>query len=206
MKHYKSVFENEQELLKSIIDIHLDGKDIELDPMYFKGNFYKDGINPPKYKFDINPQIEGVEKADAGFLPCPIMFEEIGSVILDPPFLFGVHGKTKEYYSSKTHTIFNTFDDLKQCYFNIIKEACRYLKKNGVMIFKCQDYTDSKTTWTHILVKDIAERWGFVAEDLAILVKPNKITNPNTTQRHLRKIHTYFWIFIKKGNFDKLDY
>jgi len=205
MKHYKSVFENEQELLKALIDIHLDKKDIELDPMYFKGNFYKDGVNQPKYKFDINPQVEGVEKADAGFLSMPIMFESIKSVILDPPFLFGVHGKTKEYYSSKTHTIFKDFDELEQCYFNIIKEACRYLVHNGVMIFKCQDYTDSKTTMTHCLVRDIAERWGFYAKDLAILVKPNKIYNPNTIQRHLRKIHTYFWVFIKKGNFDKLN-
>ena len=149
MKHYKSVFENEQELLKAIIDIHLNGEDIELDPMYFKGNFYKGGINEPKYKFDINPQVEGVEKADAGFLPLPIEFEGIKSVILDPPFLFGIHGKTKEYYSSKTHTIFKDFNELEQCYFNIIKEACRYLIPNGIMIFKCQDYTDNKTTMTH---------------------------------------------------------
>ena len=28
-KHYKSVFENEPELLKALIDIHLDGKDID---------------------------------------------------------------------------------------------------------------------------------------------------------------------------------
>jgi hypothetical protein len=205
-KHYKSVFENEQELLKALINIHLEGKDIELDPMYFKGNFYKNGINQPKYKFDINPQVDGVKKADAGFLPHPILFESIKSVILDPPFLFGVHGKTKKYYSSKTHTIFKDFNELEQCYFNIIKDACRYLVKNGVMIFKCQDYTDNKTTMTHCLVKDIAERWGFYPKDLAILVKPNKIYNPNTTQRHLRKIHTYFWVFIKKGDFDKLNY
>lgn len=205
MKHYKSVFENEQELLKALIDIHLGGKDIELDPMYFKGNFYKDGVNPPKYKFDLNPQMEGVEKADAGFLPLPVEFESIESVILDPPFLFGVHGKAKEYYSSKTHTIFKDFGELEQCYFNIIKEACRYLKYNGIMIFKCQDYTDSKTTMTHCLVKDFAERWGFYAKDIAILVKPNKVTNPNTTQRHLRKIHTYFWVFQKKINRAKTE-
>ena len=205
-KHYKSVFEKETDLLKALIDIHLGGKDIELDPMYFKGNFYKDGINKPKYRFDINPQVEGVEKADAGFLPCPILFETVESVILDPPFLFGIHGKTKEFYSSKTHTIFKDYDELYQTYFNIIKDACRYLVKNGVMIFKCQDYTDSKTTFTHCVVKEIAERWGFYPKDLAILVKPNKITNPNTTQRHLRKIHTYFWVFIKKGNFDKLNF
>jgi tRNA G10 N-methylase Trm11 len=202
-KHYKSVFDNEQELLKALIDVHLDGKDIELDPMYFKGNFYKDGVNPPKYKFDINPQIDGVEKADAGFLPLPIEFEGIRSVILDPPFLFGIHGKTKEYYSSKTHGIMS-WNDLEQLYFNIIKEALRYLKYNGIMIFKCQDYTDAKTTMTHCVVKDIAERWGFYAKDIAILVKPNKITNPNTKQRHLRKIHTYFWVFQKRVKTSKV--
>jgi len=210
MKHYKSVFENEQELLKALINIHLDGKDIELDPMYFRGNFYKAGVSPPKYKFDLNPQVEGVEKADAGFLPLPIVYESINSVILDPPFIIANRKSQREFYSSKTHTYYDSFDgmdnSLYQSYFNIIKEACRYLVKDGVMIFKCQDYTDSKTLFTHCVVKDIAERWGFYPKDLAILVKPNKVTNPNTKQRHLRKIHTYFWVFIKRGNFEGLDY
>lgn len=198
-KHYKSVFENEQELLKALIDIHLGGEDIELDPMYFKGNFYKDGVNPPELKFDRNPQVPGVVKADAGFLPLPVAFESIASVILDPPFIVANHGKQDKFYSSQTHTFYKSFDELEQEYFNIIKEACRYLVPNGVMIFKCQDFTDAKTTFTHCLVRDIAERWGFYAKDLAILVKPNKVTNPATKQRHLRKIHTYFWVFIKKG-------
>ena len=195
IKHYKSIFNNEQELLKAIIDIHLDGKDIELDPMYFTGNFYKNGINFPKYKFDINPRILGVQKADAGSLPLPA--ESIQNVIIDPPFLFGIHGKAKEYYTSRTMGIFKNFNELKQCYSDIVKEAYRYLKPKGIMIFKCQDYTDSKTTMVHCFVKDIAELQGFYAKDIAILVKPNKITNPNTKQRHLRKIHSYFWIFQK---------
>jgi hypothetical protein len=50
---------------------------------------------------------------------------------------------------------------------------------------------------THCFVYEWAIRYGFYAKDIAILVKPNKITNPNTKQRHLRKIHTYFWIFKK---------
>ena len=77
---------------------------------------------------------------------------------------------------------------------------------SGVLIFKCQDYTDSKTTMTHSLVYSWATEQGFYAKDLAILVKPNKIYNGKTTQRHLRKIHTYFWVFIKRGSFDKLNY
>jgi len=198
-KHYKSVFENEQELLKALIDIHLGGKDIECDPMFFKGNFYKDGVNSPRLIYDLNPPpfnkyIVAVGNAEK----LNIQDNYLNSIILDPPFLFGVHGKTKEYYSSKTHTIYKDFDELYIAYENILKEAYRLLKKKGVLIFKCQDYTDSSTTMTHCIVYLLATTMGFYAKDLAILVKPNKITNPNLTQRHLRKIHTYFWVFQKK--------
>ena len=193
-KHQKSVFDDEQMLLASLFDIHNGGKTIDCDPMFFKGNFYKDGIDMPELCFDLNPQENWIKKADATNLP--LENNSLGSIILDPPFLFGIHGKVKDYYSSRTHTIFKDFTELENCYKGIIKEAHRVLKKNGVLIFKCQDYTDSKTTMTHCLVYNWALEQGFYAKDLAILVKPNKITNPNTKQRHLRKIHTYFWVFI----------
>lgn len=202
MKHYKSVFENEQELLKALIDIHLGGKKIEIDPMYFKGNFYKDGIEKPEYYYDNNLEIcscDDLNKPDVGDATNLNWFQDgrFNSIILDPPFLFGIHGKTKEYYSSKTHTIFKNFVELEELYKAILKEAYRLLKKKGILIFKCQDYTDSKTTMTHSLVYNWATELGFYAKDLAILVKPNKVYNPKTTQRHLRKIHTYFWVFKK---------
>jgi len=197
-KHYKSVFENEQDLLQALIDLHLGGQDIELDPMYFKGNFYKNGINDPKYKFDLTPRVLGVEQADAQDLPLPD--NSIERMILDPPFMFGNHGKQAQFYSSKTHTIFKNFDELYECYEGIIKEANRVLKKKGILIFKCQDYTDSKTTMTHVHAYHLATLAGFYAKDIAILVKPNKVYNGNTTQRHLRKIHTYFWVFRKEQN------
>lgn len=193
-KHYKSVFDDEQELLKALIELHSPWG-IECDPMYFKGNFYKDGIESPAHRYDINPQAVGVEKADARYLP--INDDTFNSMILDPPFLFGIHGKAKEYYSSRTHTIFKDFSELEECYLGILTEAKRVLNSKGVLIFKCQDYTDSKTTMTHALVYNWATDIGFYAKDLAILVKPNKVYNGNTTQRHLRKIHTYFWVFRK---------
>jgi len=195
MKHYKSVFEDERELIKALLDVHNNGQSIELDPMYFKGNFYKDGIEKPKYKFDLNPQVKDCEVGDA--INLPFSDNSISSMVLDPPFLFGIHGKAKLYYSSKTHTIFQNFDELYQCYSGIIKEASRILKKNGLLFFKCQDYTDSKTTLTHIYVYQLAVENGFYAKDLAILVKPLKIYNGNLQQRHLRKIHTYFYVFEK---------
>lgn len=195
-KHYKSVFENEGDLLCAILDLHLGGNLPQCDPMFFKGNFYKEFGDHPKYVFDKSPQESWIPQADAQNLP--IENESLESIILDPPFMIGNRQSQKDYYSSKTHTIMKDFAEMESLYRGILKEAHRILKKNGTLIFKCQDYTDSKTVMTHAHVYNWATEQGFYAKDLAILVKPNKVTNPNTKQRHLRKIHTYFWIFIKR--------
>ncbi len=79
-----------------------------------------------------------------------------------------------------------------------MKAAYRILKKGGLLIFKCQDFTDSKTTMVHCHVYNWAIELGFYPKDLAILsLKKGKIYNSNLKQRHLRKIHSYFWILKK---------
>ena len=158
IKHYKSVFENEQELLKAIIDIHLNGMPIHCDPMYFRGNFYKDGIAKPFHRFDIKPP-EGVDCAVGDARKLPFEDNYLSNIILDPPFMFGGHGKQKKYYSSRTHG-FLSWEQLQELYQDILKEAYRVLKKKGICVFKCQDYTDSKTTMTHVLVYNWATEIG----------------------------------------------
>ena len=120
-------------------------------------------------------------------------------MILDPPFMFGKHGQTVNNVVNKRYTMFDTFEELESCYKGILSEAYRVLKKKGLLIFKCQDYTDSKTTMTHCMVYEWAKELGFYAKDIAILNLPiSKIYNGNLVQRHLRKTHCYFWVFIKK--------
>lgn len=196
--HIGSVFDNESDLLSTLLKLYCPNG-IELDPMYFKGNFYKE-ISKPNYIFDIEPIKEECKKADARKLP--LDNKSINTMILDPPFIFGIHGQEgtyqKEYYSSNTHGIFPNFRELSLFYQEILFEAYRVLKKNGVLIFKCQDYTDAKTTLTHCFVYQWATQIGFKIEDIAILHLSNgKITNPNLIQRHLRKHHSYFLVFIK---------
>lgn len=196
MKHYKSYFENEQELLKAILEIHNDGKTFDCDPMYNKGNFYKQ-IEKPTYRFDINPIVDGCEKADATDLP--LDDNSIGSIILDPPFMICTRESQRNYYSSRTHFYYNSNYDLINGYRNLLKEAYRVLKNNGVCVFKCQDYTDSKTIMSHCVVYNLATKIGFYAKDVAILNIPqSKVYNGKTKQRHLRKVHTYFWVFVKR--------
>ena len=195
--HYSSIFDNEQACLSAILSLHNNGNDIELDPMYYRGGFYKDGVNRPALIYDITPRVEYCPAGNAERLT-EVPDTSIKCMILDPLFLFGIHGKTEKYYVSSTMGILPDFTELERHYRAILREAYRVLIKNGVLIFKCQDYTDSKTTMTHCLVYNWATECGFYAKDIAIYVKSNKIYNHNLTQRHFRKVHTYFWVFIKK--------
>ena len=190
----QSVFNNEQELLKGIVSLHCKTP-IEVDPMYFKGKFYKE-IEQPKWKFDINPQVEAVVQRDAKNLP--FSPNSINTMILDPPFLFEKRNRINKNYSANTHGILHGFEEVEELYKGILKEAYRILKNKGILIFKCQDFTDSVTTMTHCWVYNWAIELGFYAKDLAILNLPkNKVYNSKLTQRHLRKVHSYFWIFRK---------
>lgn len=197
-KHKTSVFYNEQELLQTILEIHNNGEPIQLDPMYNQGMFYKDLIDKPIYRFDLQADEKGYDAITADATKLPVLSESIKCMILDPPFMFGTHGNTKNNIINKRYTMFNNFDELEKLYKGILKESYRVLCKKGILIFKCQDYTDAKTTMTHCLVYNWATEIGFYAKDIAILERPNKIYNGNLKQRHLRKTHSYFFVFVKK--------
>ena len=160
--------------------------------------FYKELLSKPKYRFDINAIEKGYDAQQGDAMDLPIDSESISCMILDPPFMFGTHGQTKNNPINKRYTMFESFKDLQDCYIGILKESYRVLKKNGTLIFKCQDYTDNRTTMTHCLVWLWAIQIGFYAKDLAILNIPkDKIYNGSLRQRHLRKTHCYFWVFSK---------
>lgn len=201
MKHITSFFDNEQTLIQSLLEIHNGGgKNIDLDPMYNKGMFYKAVVQKPHLRFDINASENGYDAQDGDATNLPLPDESVHCEILDPPFLFGIHGKQDKHSPlAKRYTMFKDFNALKELYIKILDEAYRVLKKNGILIFKCQDYTDGKTTMTHCWVWKWATDRGFYAKDIAILNKPQgKIYNGNLIQRHLRKTHCYFYVFVKK--------
>ena len=194
-KVISSIGYDEQEMIRDIIYLHSPIKKIDLDPCYSIGNFYKDGIKKPKYIFDKYPQTNDCIQAESHSLP--VENESVETIMFDPPFVFGIHGKAEENIMAKRFTIFKDFDELKNMYFNSLKEFYRILKKRGIVIFKCQDYTDSKTTMTHCHVFNWAEQNGFYAKDVFILFSKNRIFNPNVEQRHSRKFHSYYWVFQK---------
>ena len=199
----KSVCETDQEVLINIQRLYLDGKQPHLDPCYSKGNFYKkecnlfgDNFVMPQIKMDKSPQQDDVIKNDI-LDGIPIRDNSIDSIIFDPPFMFGKHGKTDENIMCKRFTMFDNFQDLEKMYRKSLSEFYRILTKGGILAFKCQDYTDSQTTLTHCYVYNWAVEYGFKAEDIFILLSKNIIWNSNLRQKHARKFHSYWFVFKK---------
>jgi len=196
----KSISYDENEILNNIIKLHCK-TNIELDATFSKGNFYKGKVKEPIWKFDLYPQVSGVVKADCRDLSNYVKDGCINTLIFDPPFL-ATKGKSLDINNqsnkiNKRFGIYPTEKELHQFYIDTLKEFYRILKKRGIVIFKCQDYTDSKTTMTHCHVFNWAEQNGFYAKDVFILFSKNRIFNPNVEQRHSRKFHSYYWVFQK---------
>lgn len=202
-----SVFENQNLLIQTLLDLHNNGEPIHLDPMFNQGSFYKTPVEMPLLAGDKNKkyQTKFVKNLDATNLK-QINNETIKSMILDPPFLYGVPKRNPNHvgisyhqYSKNTISRFSTFKDRKELlgfYKKIIAEASRVLTKKGLLIFKCQDINKD---WIHINVFNLLSKANFKVVDLAILNIENKIFNPNLKQRILRKTHSYFWVAKKKS-------
>ena len=89
---------------------------------------------------------------------------------------------------------------LHQCYADMIKEAYRVLKPNGILIFKCQDKVSSgKQYLSHVFVIDTAVEIGFYPKDLFVLLARNRLVADwqKKNQKHSRKFHCYFLVFQK---------
>lgn len=176
---------------------------IDCDPTYSIGNFYKNtGIEEPIYKFDIKPQIEGVEFGDSRDLP--LTDSSINCIMFDPPFL-ATTGKSLEKDDghniiNKRFGVYPSEQELHQFYIDTLKECYRVLNDKGILIFKCQDKVSSgKQYMSHCFIHDEAVKVGFYPKDLFILLAKNRLVADwqLKSQKNARKFHSYFWVFEK---------
>ena len=193
----KSVQNSDRDILWSIRQLYLDGNNFDLDPCYSTGKFYED-LERPYMKLDKTPQDDEVTQNDIVKDGLPYKDSSFSGIVFDPPFMFGKHGKTDQNIMTKRFTMFDSWEDLEEMYKKSMQEFYRVLDKGGIVAFKCQDYTDSRTTLTHCFVHNWVIEIGFKVEDLFIHeFKGGRVWNSNLVQRHARKYHSY-WIILKK--------
>ena len=205
----KSVYHNQGLLLRDAIKLHVPDNRIDCDPTYGRGMFYKDtGVQIPKYRFDLAPQVPDVAKADARELP--LLEGSIRSIIFDPPHL-ATKGPSIDTGSNsnlmvKRFGFYPSEEELHQLYQDALVEFYRVLKNNGVVLFKCMDKVSSgKQYMSHCFIYNTAVATGFYPKDLFILVARSRlIANWQRNQQHARKFHSYFWVLEKRAQ--KINY
>jgi len=191
---------DQQEIIRNIISLHCP-QGIELDPTYSKGVFYKGAEDlEPLEKFDLYPQTPDTLQASAEDLPH--LDSQVSSIMFDPPFIAGqTKGKPTGIIGERFHG-FRYIPDLWEWYDKCLLEFYRVLERKGVLIFKCQDTVSSGKQWfSHVHIMNKATEAGFYCKDLFILTTENRIIGHNHhNQKHARKFHSYFLVFIKKGD------
>ena len=222
----KSVNYSQHAILRDIMNLHNNGKPFEADMTYSIGNFYgkfnekkitrnDDGtitetieefeIPQPKLKFDVMPQIEGVEKIDP-WGPWPLEDSSIESLVLDPPFVVGSmaapsmsDGKTDTNMIAKRFASFYPRYELFDTYEHLIREAYRVLKPMGILVFKTQStVSGSIQLMTPYFTCMVADNVGFYTLDEFVLIaKARLISGKVKNQQHARKFHSYFYVFQK---------
>ena len=154
-KVIKSVNYNQHAIIRDIMELHNNGEPFDVDPTYSIGNFYgkfkdDDGefeIPQPKYKFDVDPQVEGVEKLDP-WGKWPLEDESVNSILFDPPFVIGprdcasmFNGKKDSNIIGKRFSSYYPVAELLSSYLHHLREAYRVLEDGGKIIVKCQNTT-----------------------------------------------------------------
>ena len=201
----KSISYDQTEILSNIISLYVPSGQIELDPCYSKGVFYKDGIVPePKIKMDISPQLTDVKQCDCRNLP----FDDgsISSIIFDPPFLAttgaSLYKDDNNNIINKRFGVYESEAALHSMFYDSLKEFYRVLVNDGILIVKCQDKISSgKSYMSHVYIANMAEEVGYYIEDLFILLAKSRIVADwqLKNQQHARKFHSYFWVMRKIG-------
>jgi len=197
-----SISYDQIEIINNIISLYCKAG-IQLDPMFSKGNFYKE-IRRPEFIFDLEPSAPGVIKADCRDLP--VESNTINSIMFDPPFIGGKIGAGKPGIIKERFGIYKNIPLLWTMYISAMNEFYRILKDDGVLIFKCQDTVEDHKQYlsSHKIIKE-AINIGYYPKDVFILLAKTRLVSPSQrVQQHCRKFHSYFLVFIKQKC--KVDY
>lgn len=198
----KSIGYDQGEIIRNILKLHVPDEKIDCDATFSTGAFYNGtDIALPQYRFDISPQRNDVVQADARHLP--LADGSISCMMLDPPFL-ATKGKslngTDGNIINRRFGVYPDEKSLHQYYSDMLIEAYRVLKPDGILIFKCQDKVSSgKQYMSHVFIINEAVRIGFYPKDLFILLAKSRLVADwqGRNQKHSRKYHSYFIVLQK---------
>ena len=197
----RSISFDQVEILRWIRELHCP-EGFDVDASYGNGRFYcPNGVNKPKYRFDIDGTLKDVVVASSDCLPLPPDSQR--SVVFDPPFLTYIRNKRQgngDMVMAKRFSGYWRYDELETHYKSSLREFNRVLRKKEVVVFKCKDIIHNhKMHASHINVVNWATDLGFRLKDLFVLAANRRMPRPNRkgAPKHARVYHSYFLVLEK---------
>ncbi|MDQ3747579.1 MAG: site-specific DNA-methyltransferase [Acidobacteriota bacterium] len=203
------------EVFPQILELHVPEGSLIADVTWGNGVFWQN-VSPDKYRLLPTDIATGMDCRQLSYTN-----NSLDCVVLDPPYMEGFYRKSPDNKAgSGSHSAFaeaySNGDEINEdlenegtkkwhaavtdMYFKAGKEALRVLRKNGVLIVKCQDEVSAGKQWlTHVEIINRYEELGFYTKDLFVVVRNNRPSVSRLiTQKHARKNHSYFLVFVKK--------
>ena len=194
-----------EDLFPQVLGLYVAAGSTVADVTYGKGVFWRN-IPTGRYRLLATDLLDGVDCRSL-----PYDDGEIDCVVFDPPYMHSPGGSThrgldafERYYRNNgtgNRTGAKYHEAVLELYTDTSREAWRVLRDRGVLIVKCQDEVCSnRQRFTHREIIQAYEQFGFVAEDLFVLVRSNRPgASRIVKQVHARKNHSYFLVFWKPG-------
>ena len=185
-----------------ILSLYVPTGSIIADVTYGKGTFWSN-VDTETYDLRATDITTGVDCRSL-----PYKDGSIDCVVLDPPYMHTPggtahvdHQNYESYYQNNVgfDTVKKYHEAVLDLYFKAGKEALRVLRKDGILVVKCQDEVCANTQrLTHVEIIDEYEPSGLLAEDISVVIRQNRPgVSRVIVQKHARKNHSYFLVFRK---------
>ena len=195
--------EQNDSVFPRILNLYVKQRSVIADVTYGKGVFWRK-VPLDRYKLLPTDILTGTDCRDLPYEDC-----SIDCVVLDPPYMHSPGGTAhtgqfpfERYYRNNQSTGHRGkyHEAVLGLYEDAGKEAFRVLRDWGVIIVKCQDEVcANRQRFTHVEIMQSYSEYGFVAEDLFVVVRNNKPGVSAVRQQvHARKNHSYFLVFWKQ--------
>tara|TARA_Y100000590_G_scaffold455108_1_gene603113 strand:+ start:192 stop:815 length:624 start_codon:yes stop_codon:yes gene_type:complete len=195
----RSLYQDQFQILKAIVQLHIDGNTFEVDLTFGNGGFYKKGLPLPVHRLDIDDSLPNLTKV-CNSTETGLKDASVQSIVFDPPFLTYIRKQRVGNSSMVMARRFSGYwrvEELIAHYQATIAEAARILKHKGIFVIKCQDIVHNHklfSTHTEII------RWAestFRLKDLFVQAATHRMPSPNRkgNQKHARIFHSFWLVF-----------
>lgn len=190
-----TVSDDQSYILNSILTLYNNGKPIDADLTYSKGEFYRH-VAPPIYKYDKFP-LKGIEGVH-DLTETDTLSNIYNSIIFDLPYNIQTGASEGIGKIKKRFTHFSSLQELYEVNREMLVRAHRLLKEKGLLIIKTQDtcYANQQV-WVRQFVENEAARLEFRKLDEFVLIRQGVMGNRGNEQHHARRQHSYFLVFQK---------